>query len=78
MENKIPKEEVEFFLKHAETLKEMYAGLTEEILELNGIQSISIIAEGTMTPMMLIKYTNGSSDSFKGYIDMENTLNKIK
>jgi hypothetical protein len=36
--------------------------ITEEILQKNGIRSISIISEASWKPMMRIKYLNGSEN----------------
>lgn len=70
---KIPKEDAEYFLDLHEKLKE--CDFENIDIEQLGIEKITIIAEKTMSPVVNIKYCNGTEEKVKG---VENIISKIK
>ena len=50
----------------------------EEILKKNGITSVSLIAEGTLEPRLLVKYPNAENLTVDGLEKISEFFEKLK
>jgi hypothetical protein len=72
----IPKEDLEYLKEHNRTIDT--SGFTEDKLNKLGISSIQILAEKTMSPVLSIKYSDGSDDCiYKGYDEIIEKINEL-
>lgn len=78
MKHKMPIKDIIFHQEHIKVVDKILEDITEEQLQQNGISSMSIIAEKTMAPCLLLKYADGTEESFRGYEEMANRLQNLK